>query len=66
MKNHIDVYVSIDAAVEDHGYTGYKNSYDNYDTKPIVQESYGPPKSQIQYLEPHSIYGTPEFNGEKC
>lgn len=54
----------LDAAVEDHGYN-YPNSYDNYDSKPAVQESYGPPKSQIQYIEPHQIYGTPDFNGEK-
>ena len=50
----------LDAAVEDHGY----NSFDNYDSKPVTHESYGPPKSNIQYLEPHASYGTPEFNGE--
>lgn len=65
-ENPIPRCISVDAAVEDHGYSGYTNSFDNYDTKPVAHESYGPPKSQIQYLEPHAIYGTPEFNGEKC
>lgn len=37
-----------------------------YESKPIVHESYGPPvKSQLSYIyEPHSAYGTPEYNGK--
>ncbi|KAG5674150.1 hypothetical protein PVAND_004134 [Polypedilum vanderplanki] len=52
------------AAVDGHGIE-YTNSFDNYDTKPIVHESYGPPKTTISHFEqPHSIYGTPEYNDD--
>jgi len=63
-KSNRKTFSRIDAAI-DHGHgVTYTNSFDNYDTKPVTYESYGPPKSTISHIEPHAIYGTPEHNGE--
>lgn len=45
------------------------HGYDNYGPPNVVHEAYGPPKPTISYIqEPHSAYGTPEYNGKttKC
>lgn len=64
-KKKKKTFSQIDAAI-DHGHgVTYTNSFDNYDTKPVTYESYGPPKSTVSHIEqPHAIYGTPEYNGE--
>lgn len=42
------------------------HGYDSYGPPNVVHEAYGPPKPTISYIqEPHSAYGTPEYNGKK-
>lgn len=38
--------------------------HESYGPPKIVHESYGPPKPHSYIQEPHSTYGTPEYNGK--
>jgi len=76
------VHVSLSTAFSSHDGPSYSykapesNHFGGggYDAKPVIHESYGPPKSSqhesygppkanVAYLEPHHVYGTPDYNG---